>query len=78
MVRRAIEIGDTRQGDLRRKIAPDEWAAIKVDLGSWTGRPIYVRGTSTDPRIVSGLINWMAERKLGGRFAVADAAPAGS
>jgi uncharacterized protein (DUF362 family) len=76
MVRRAIEIGDTRQGDLRCRIAADEWVAIKVDLGSWPGRPGYVRGTATDPQIVSALIDWLAEKKLGARFTIADAAPA--
>ena len=76
MVRRAVEIGDTRRGDLRKVIAPDEWVAIKVDLSSWPGKPGYVRGMATDPRIVSGLVSWLANNKCGGRFTIADAAPA--
>jgi hypothetical protein len=75
-VRRAIEIGDTRHGDLRRAIASDEWVAIKVDLGSWPGAPGYVRGSATDPRMVGGLLSWLAEKKAGGQFTIADRAPA--
>ena len=76
MVHKAIEIGSTRGGDLRRIVASDEWVAIKVDLPSWPGKPGYVRGIATDPRIVSGLISWLVEKKLGGRFTIAEAAPA--
>jgi uncharacterized protein (DUF362 family) len=76
MVRRAIEMGDTHKGDLRQVVTPDDWVAIKPDLSSWPGRPGYVHGMVTDPRIVSGLIAWLAEKKLGGRFTIADAAPA--
>ena len=76
MVRRAIEIGDRRTGDLRGIVAEDDWVAIKIDLGSWPGKPGYARGMATDPRIVGALIGWLAEKKLGARFTIADAGPA--
>lgn len=76
MVRRAIEIGDTRKGDLARLIAPDEWVAIKIDLSTYPGASGYVRGMATEPGVVKALVGWLAEKKRGGRFTIADAAPA--
>jgi uncharacterized protein (DUF362 family) len=75
MVRRSIEIGDMRTGDLHTVIAPDEWVVIKADLSSWPGKSGYLRGMATDPIIVSGLLSWLTEKKCGGRFTIAEAAP---
>lgn len=75
MVWKAIELGNTRSGDLRQVVAADEWVAVKPDLGCWPGQAGYVGGMATDPRIVGGVLSWLAEKKLGARFTIAEAAP---
>ena len=57
-------------------VAPDEWVAIKVNLTTYPGSARYIRGMATDPRVVQSLIAWLADKKRGGRFTIADAAPA--
>ena len=61
MVRKAIDLAATRAGDLASAVEADAWVVIKAHI-------------LTDPRIVSTVISYLAERKRGLRFTVADGA----
>lgn len=72
MVRRAIELGDTRTGGLHTVVGPEDWVVIKTDISSCHGLGEYVPGSVTDLRMIRTLINWMVEHKCGGRITVAE------
>jgi hypothetical protein len=85
LVRRAIELGDTRTGGLDTAISPDDWVVIKPDITSCYGlgpeikdggaHLRYVPGSVTDLRMVRTLIHWLLEHKCGARFTIAEGSP---
>ena len=75
MVRKAIELGNTRDGGLRKIVAADDWVVIKTDIASFPGPDNarrWVPGMAADPRIVRSLVGWLAENGCGGRFTIAE------
>jgi uncharacterized protein (DUF362 family) len=74
MVRKAIELGDTRKGGLETIIGADEWVVVKLNLAGCPGIGRYVPGAATDPRVVESLVTWMAEHHCGQRITIAEGA----
>lgn len=75
MVRKGIELGDTRRGGLGQIIGPDDWVVIKPQITArLTAAGRTVPGSVADPRVVRSLIAWMVERRLGKRITIAEAA----
>lgn len=80
MVRKAIELGNTRRGGLASIVAPDDWVVIKPDVSACYGlgpadgpsHCPYVHGTVTDLRVVKSVISFLAERKRAGRITIAE------
>jgi hypothetical protein len=82
MVHKAIELAATRTGDLASTVEPDAWVVIKTHIPSCFGlspetsdggaHRAYIPGSVTDPRIVRAVICYLAERKRGLRFTVAE------
>jgi uncharacterized protein (DUF362 family) len=82
MVRRAIELGDTRTGGLHTVVTAEDWVVIKTDIGACHGlgpevkdggaHSRYQTGAVTDPRVVRALVSWMAEHKCGARITIAE------
>ena len=82
MVHKAIELAATRGGDLASTVEPDAWVVIKTHIPSCFGlaseagdgaiQQPYIQGAVTDPRIVRAVISYLAERKRGLRFTVAE------
>ncbi len=82
MVRRAIDLADTRHGSLASAVEPDAWVVIKTHIPTCYGltpetrdggaHQPYLAGSVTDPRIVRTVISYLAERKRGLRFTVAE------
>lgn len=74
MVRKAIELGNTRQGGLASLIGADDWVVIKPNIVTCYGQADFNPGMVTDPRIVRSLIAWLVEHKCGGRITIAEGA----
>ncbi|HWB95192.1 MAG TPA: DUF362 domain-containing protein, partial [Bryobacteraceae bacterium] len=72
MVRKAIELGDTRTGGLDKIIGPEEWVVVKLNLSAYDGQEGYVTGSATDPRVVESLLAWLAEHHCGQRITLAE------
>ena len=81
-VRKAIEMGSTRAGDLSTMIGPDDWVVIKTNISTCHGlapsitdggaHQPYVPGTVTDLRVVRAVINYLVEKKCGARITIAE------
>ena len=81
-VRKTIEMGSTRTGDLSTMISPDDWVVIKTNISTCHGldpsvkdggaHQSYVPGTVTDLRIVRAVINYLIEKKCGARITIAE------
>lgn len=78
MVRRAIELGNVRDGGLQTIIEPEDWVVVKPNIVTCQGlepggpRHPYIHGAVTDPRIVRTVIAWLVEHKRGLRFTIAE------
>jgi uncharacterized protein (DUF362 family) len=74
MLRKAIELGNTRRGGLLSIVKPDDWVVIKVDTRrcQCPGEG-HVAGSVTDLRVVKSLIDWLVEHQRGSRITIADA-----
>lgn len=72
LVRKAIELGDSRRGRLEQVIAPEDWVVIKPNISCCYGQETYVRGTVTDLRVVRSVIAYLLEKKAGRRFTIAE------
>jgi uncharacterized protein (DUF362 family) len=73
MVRKAIELGNTRRGGLPTIVEVGDWVVVKPRIAvhrSAGGRA--VAGSVADPRVVRTLIAWLAEHRLGKRITVAE------
>ncbi len=72
MVRRAIELGDTRRGGLPRMIEPEDWIVIQPQIVALRdARGPSAAGRVADLRVVRSLIHWLAGRGLGSRIMIA-------
>ncbi len=81
-VRKAIEMGSKRTGDLSTLISPDDWVVIKTNISTCHGldpavkdggaHQPYIPGTVTDLRIVRAVINYLVEKKCGARITIAE------
>jgi hypothetical protein len=75
MLRKAIELGGKRRGELASVIGPEDWVVIKTDITACYGLDAgarYVPGAVTDLRVVRSLIAYLVEHKLGQRFTIAE------
>jgi hypothetical protein len=82
MVRKAIELGATREGEFSTVVGEEDWVVIKTHIPSCHGltpetkdggaHQRYVAGSVTDPRIVRTMISYLAEKKRGLRFTVVE------
>jgi len=60
MVRKALELGNTRRGGLETIIEAEDWVVVKP----------HIAGKSVaDPRVVRTLIAWLVEHRLSRRLA---------
>lgn len=64
MVRKTIDVGNTRQGTLAKIVEAEDWIVLKPHTGG------TVRGGSTDPRIVRAVIEYLLEYRRGLRFTI--------
>jgi uncharacterized protein (DUF362 family) len=80
MVRKAIELGNTRRGGLATIVAPDDWVVIKTNIAACYGlgpadgpsHNPYVPGSVSDLRVVKSVISFLVEHKRGSRITVAE------
>jgi uncharacterized protein (DUF362 family) len=80
MVRKAIELGNTRRGGLASIIAQDDWVVIKPNITACHGlgpadgpsHHPYVHGAVTDLRVVKSVMSFVAERKRASRITIAE------
>jgi hypothetical protein len=76
LVRKAIELGNTRKGGLPALVAADDWVVVKTHIPSCYGPGgTYIAGDVTDPRVVRSLVAFLAENKLGARITIAEGSP---
>lgn len=69
MLRLAVELGGGRRGGLVTAIGREDWVVLKVaarDCGN---------GSSTDPRLIAGVLRFLIERGFGKRFSIVEASP---
>ncbi len=67
MLRLAVELGGGRRGGLVTAIGRDDWVVLKIRAQSCPG-------AITDPRLVAGVLRYLAERGLGRRFSIVEGA----
>lgn len=82
MVRKAIDLAATRAGEFASMVEPDDWVVVKTHIPSCYGltpatkdggaHQPYIPGSVTDPRIVRAVVSYLAERKRGLRFTIAE------
>jgi len=81
-VRKTIEIGCQRTGDLSQIVSSDDWVVIKTDISCCHGlapsvkdggaHQPYIAGSVTDLRVVRAVIRYLAENKCGARITIAE------
>lgn len=81
-VRKAIELGAQRGGDLSTIIAPDDWVVIKTDISTCYGLELtpadkgryqpYIAGSVADLRVVKAVVGYLLEKGCGGRITIAE------
>ena len=76
MVRKALRISSPKFSGLNTVVTKEDWVVIKADMAPCPGAEGYSPGSSSDPRIVRTLLNYMAENGFGQRISVAGAADA--
>lgn len=75
LVRKAIELGNTRKGGLPALVETDDWVVIKTHVPSGPGDGgAHPPGEITDPRVVRTLVAFLAGNKLGARITIAETA----
>jgi uncharacterized protein (DUF362 family) len=73
MVGKAIELGNTRRGDLSALVEGKPWVVIKPQIRAHrTASGKLVAGAIADPRIVRALARWLAARGGGRRITIAE------
>jgi uncharacterized protein (DUF362 family) len=73
MVRKAIELGNTRRGGLPAIVEAGDWVVVKPHIAlRRTADGRAVAGSVADPRVVKTLIAWLVERRLGERITLAE------
>ncbi|MBL8236191.1 MAG: DUF362 domain-containing protein [Bryobacterales bacterium] len=75
MLRLAVELGGGRRGGLVTAMHRDDWVVIKTCVQRCPGEAGFHAGAVTDPRLVAGVLRYLAERGLGRRFTIAEGAP---
>ncbi|MEZ5401780.1 MAG: DUF362 domain-containing protein [Bryobacteraceae bacterium] len=76
MLRLAVELGGGRRGGLVTAVRPDDWVVIKTCVrGVPPGAAGWSPAMVTDPRLVSSLLRYLTERKLGRRFSIVAGPP---
>jgi uncharacterized protein (DUF362 family) len=74
MVSKAIELGNTRRGGLAGIIRERDWVVIQPHMAvCQRADGSFVPGSVADLRVVRGVIEWLAERRLGNRITIAGA-----
>jgi hypothetical protein len=81
-VRKAIEMGSDRTGELHTVITSDDWVVIKTNIACCYGlgpetkdggaHQPYIPGTVTDLRIVRALLNYLVEHNCGARISMVE------
>ena len=81
-VRKAIEMGSTRTGDLSSLIGAEDWVVIKTNISTCHGldpsvkdggaHQPYMPGTVTDLRVVRAVISYLVDKKCGARITIAE------
>jgi uncharacterized protein (DUF362 family) len=66
MLRKAVELGNTRRGGLASIVKPGDWVVIKVDM-----RPC-ADGSATDTRVVKSLVDWLVEHSPARKITIAE------
>ncbi|MCC6366046.1 MAG: DUF362 domain-containing protein [Bryobacterales bacterium] len=76
MLQLAVELGGGRRGGLATVIGRDDWVLIKISIRNCPGgsQPFHP-GSVTDPRLVAGVLGYLAASGLGRRFTIAEGAP---
>ncbi len=73
MFRKAVELSGVRGQDIESIVEPSDWVVIKPDIAVCHDREgRIVPGSVTDPRLVSSLIAWLVEKRLGERITIAE------
>jgi uncharacterized protein (DUF362 family) len=73
MVRKAIELGNTRRGGLATIVAAEDWVVVKPRIAvRRTADGRTAAGSVADPRVVKALIAWLVEHRRGRRITVAE------
>ncbi len=70
MLRKAIELGNTRRGGLAAIVKPEDWVVVLPDVSTC---PASNPACSTDPRLVRSLVAWLVEHHCGARITIAGA-----
>ncbi|MCC6539011.1 MAG: DUF362 domain-containing protein [Bryobacterales bacterium] len=73
MLTLAVELGGGRRGGLVTAIGREDWVVIKIHVGACPGSHA---GRVTDPRLVSGVLRYLAAHGLGKRFSIVEGLPA--
>jgi hypothetical protein len=81
-VRKAIELGAQRGGDLSTTIGPDDWVVIKTDISTCYGLEYpaadkerfqpYIPGSVADLRVVRAVVGYLLEKGCGGRITISE------
>lgn len=69
MLRLAVELGGGRRGGLVTAIGREDWVVLKIAARNCGN------GSSTDPRLIAGVLRFLIERGLGKRFSIVEASP---
>ncbi len=80
MARKAIELAATREGEFASTVEPEDWVVIKTHIptcyslaaGEGDVPAPYIPGSVTDLRIVRAVISYLAEKRRGLRFTIAE------
>ncbi|MCC6539125.1 MAG: DUF362 domain-containing protein [Bryobacterales bacterium] len=75
MLRLAVELGGGRRGGLVTAVHREDWVLIKTSVQVCPGEAGFHAGAVTDPRLVAGVLRYLAERGLGRRFTIVEGAP---
>ena len=82
MVRKALDLDNSRGGGLRGIAGAEDWIVIKPDITACYGlgpetkdggaHHQYIPGAVTDPRVVRSIIAYLVDHKCGARITVAE------
>jgi hypothetical protein len=72
MLQLAVELGGGRRGGLHTAIGADDWVVVKINVQACPDRKGFHPGAVTDPRLVAGVLRYLAGRNLGRRFTIVE------